>query len=112
MEVKITGGIGIGITRKLRRRMMSNSAWALLEELIKHRERRMYIHNEIQKVVLPFLEKYDLELIDLIGELNHAAWGLSVLNKDGIEKLKAELEVSNVKVRGRPLLGDPSSPPG
>lgn len=56
----------------------------------------MYIHEEIQKAVLPLLEKYDLELIDLIGELNHAAWELSVLNKAGIENLIAELEVPNV----------------
>lgn len=54
----------------------------------------MYIHEEIQKAVLPLLEKYDLELIDLIGELNHAAWELSVLNKAGIEKLIAELQAS------------------
>ena len=53
----------------------------------------MYIHEEIQKAVLPLLEKYDLELIDLIGELNHAAWELSVLNKAGIEKLIAELDL-------------------
>lgn len=51
----------------------------------------MYIHEEIQKAVLPLLDKYDLELMDLIGELNHAAWELSVLSKSGIEKLKAEL---------------------
>ena len=51
----------------------------------------MSIHNEIQKAVFPLLEKYDLELIDLIGELNHAAWELSVLNKAGIEKLIAKL---------------------
>lgn len=53
----------------------------------------MYIHEEIQAVVLPLLKKYDLELIDLIGELNHAAWELSVLNKTGIEKLTIELGV-------------------
>ena len=52
----------------------------------------MYIHEEIQKAVLPLLEKYDLGLIDLIGELNHAAWELSVLNKHGIDKLIAELD--------------------
>lgn len=51
----------------------------------------MYIHEEIQRAVLPLLEKYDLELIDLIGELNHAAWELSVLNKNGIKKLTEEL---------------------
>lgn len=100
MEVRIISGLGVEITRKLRRRMMNNAAWALLEELIKHRDRRMYIHNEIQKAVLPLLEKYDLEMIDLIGELNHAAWELSVLNKAGIEKLIVELEVSNAEVRG------------
>ena len=53
----------------------------------------MYIHEEIQKAILPLLEKYDLELIDLIGELNHAAWELSILNNAGIEKLIKELEV-------------------
>ena len=51
----------------------------------------MYIHEEIIKAVLPIIEKYDLELIDLIGEINHAAWELSVLNKNGIEKLSKEL---------------------
>lgn len=51
----------------------------------------MFIHEEIQKAVLPLLKKYDLELIDLIGEMNHAAWELSVLNKNGIEKLAKEL---------------------
>src|SRR4030067_1801004 len=53
----------------------------------------MCIHEEIQKAVLPLLEKYDLELIDLIGELNHAAWEISVLNKTGIENLITELRV-------------------
>lgn len=56
----------------------------------------MYIHEKIQRAVLPLLKEYDLELIDLLGEMNHAAWELSVLNKAGIEKLMAELEVSNV----------------
>ena len=51
----------------------------------------MYIHEEITKAVLPLLEKYDLELIDLIGEMNHAAWELSVLNKSGLDKLKIQL---------------------
>ena len=61
----------------------------------------MYIHEEIQKAVLPLLEKYDLELVDLIGEMNHAAWELSVLNKVGIENLIAEFkEVSNVELSG------------
>jgi len=53
----------------------------------------VYIHEEIQKAVLPLLSKYDLELIDLIGELNHAAWELSVLNKAGIQHLKDKLGV-------------------
>lgn len=52
----------------------------------------MYVHNEIQKAVLPLLKKYDLELIELIGELNHAAWELSFLNDRGIEMLIDELE--------------------
>ena len=61
----------------------------------------MYIHEEIQKAVLPLLEKYDLELVDLIGEMNHAAWGLSVFNRAGIENLIAELnEVPNVEGKG------------
>ncbi len=68
----------------------------------------MYIHNEIQKAVLPLLEKYDLELVELLGEMNHAAWELSVLNKAGIEKLIAELEVPNVELRGAALLRRPS----
>jgi hypothetical protein len=59
----------------------------------------MYIHEEIQQAVLPFLKKYDLELIDLIGELNMAAWKLSVLSKAGLEKLLTELEVRNVNWR-------------
>lgn len=53
----------------------------------------MYIHEEIQAAVLPLLKKYDLKLIDLIGELNHAAWELSVLNQTGIDKLIIELGV-------------------
>ena len=69
----------------------------------------MYIHEEIQKSVLPLLEKYDLELIDLIGELNHAAWELSVLNKSGIEKLKAELEAPNVELSERSAEGAKSA---
>lgn len=52
----------------------------------------MYIHEEIQAAVLPLLKKYDLELIDLIGELAHASWELSVLNEAGLEKLIKELE--------------------
>lgn len=51
----------------------------------------MYIHQEIEKAVLPLLKKYDMELIELIGEMNHAAWELSVLNKRGIEVLIDEL---------------------
>jgi hypothetical protein len=58
----------------------------------------MYIHEEIQRAGLPLLKKYDLELIDLIGELNHAAWELSVLSKAGIDKLIVELEVPNVEL--------------
>lgn len=50
----------------------------------------MYIHDQIITAVLPLIAKYDLELIDLIGEMNHAAWELSVLNKVGIDKLIAE----------------------
>lgn len=52
----------------------------------------MYIHEEITKAVLPLLEKYDLHLIDLIGEMNHAAWELSVLNEPGIKELIIKLE--------------------
>ena len=51
----------------------------------------MFIHEEIQKAVLPLLKKYDLELIDLLGEMNHAAWELSVLNDAGLKKLIADL---------------------
>lgn len=51
----------------------------------------MYIHQEIQKAVLPLLKKYDMELIDLIGEMNQAVWELSVLNQRGIEELIVEL---------------------
>lgn len=54
----------------------------------------LYIHEQILQAVLPLLETYDLELIDLIGELNHAAWELSVLNKSGIKKLIAKLEMA------------------
>ena len=61
----------------------------------------MFIHEEIQKAVLPLLKKYDLQLIDLLGEMNHAAWELSVLNDAGLQKLVAELnEMPNVKVTG------------
>lgn len=52
----------------------------------------MYIHEEIQLAVLPLLEKYDLGLLDLIGEMNHAAWELVPLSDAGIRKLRAELE--------------------
>lgn len=52
----------------------------------------MFIHDQIIMACLPILKKYDLELIDLIGEMNHAAWELSVLNKQGIDKLIVELE--------------------
>lgn len=51
----------------------------------------MYIHEQIIKAVLPLMEKYDLELIDLLGELAHAAFELSVLNEDGIKKLQEKL---------------------
>ena len=57
----------------------------------------MFIHEEIQKAVLPLIEKYDLELIDLIGEINHAAWELSVLNDAGLKKLIIELGVCVVE---------------
>ena len=61
----------------------------------------MFIHEEIQKAVLPLLKKYDLQLIDLVGEMNHAVWELSVLNYAGLQKLIAELnEMPNVQVRG------------
>lgn len=52
----------------------------------------MYIHEEIKFAVLPLLKKYKLELIDLVGEMNHAAWELSVLNKQGIQKLVDQAE--------------------
>lgn len=93
MNIVIKGGVGVEITRKMRHRMQNNAAWELLAALLQHRERRMYIHNEIQMAVLPLLKKYNLEIIDLIGELNHAAWELSVLTKDGIDKLEAKLLV-------------------
>lgn len=51
----------------------------------------MYIHEEIIKAVLPLIQKHDLELIELVGEINHAAWELSVLNEAGIERLEQEL---------------------
>ena len=57
----------------------------------------MYIHEEIQQAVLPLLKKHKLELIDLIGEMNHAAWELSVLNKNGIQKLVDQAEKAKVK---------------
>lgn len=31
----------------------------------------MYLHQEIQLAVLPLLQKYDLERIDLLGELQN-----------------------------------------
>ncbi len=52
----------------------------------------MYIHEEIQLAVLPLIKKYNLDLIDLIGEINHAAWEFMPLNKAGIERLHAELQ--------------------
>lgn len=90
MEVRIIGGVEI--TRKMRHRMMSNAAWELLEQLLLWRQRKMYIHEEILQAVLPLIKKYDLELIDLIGELNHAAFTLYPLNPSGIEKLIAQLD--------------------
>ena len=63
----------------------------------------MYIHEEITKAVLPLLEKYDLELIDLIGEMNHAAWELSVLNESGLAPLRDKLAVQNGESRNRLL---------
>ena len=51
----------------------------------------MYIHEQIQKAVLPLLEKYDLQLIELIGEMNQAAFNLSVLSEAGVQDLIAEL---------------------
>lgn len=53
----------------------------------------MYIYEEIQKAVLPLMKKHNIELIDLIGELNHAAWKLSVLNETGIASLIKDLKV-------------------
>ena len=53
----------------------------------------MYIHEKIIQAVLPLMDEYDLELIDLIGEMNHAAWELSVLNANGIAKLAAQSDV-------------------
>lgn len=51
----------------------------------------MFIHSEIQKLVLPLLDKYELNIIDLVGEMNHAAWELTTLNGRGIERLIVEL---------------------
>ena len=51
----------------------------------------MYMHNEILKSVLPLLKKYELTPLELIGEMNHAAWELSVLNARGVEILIDEL---------------------
>lgn len=53
----------------------------------------MYIHEEIQLAVLPLLKKYDLELIELIGEMNHAACELMPLNQNGLKRLHAELKM-------------------
>lgn len=52
----------------------------------------MYIHEEILQAVLPLIKKYDLELIDLIGEMAHAMHTIYPLNQAGIEKLIAELD--------------------
>lgn len=57
----------------------------------------MYIHEEIQQAVLPLLKKYDLELIDLIGEMAHAILELSVLNDAGIQKI---IEAKSVRDSG------------
>lgn len=53
----------------------------------------MFIHNAILKAVLPLLEKYDppLTVAEIIGEMNHAAWELSVLSDAGVQKLMVEL---------------------
>lgn len=51
----------------------------------------MFIHEEIMKSVLPLIAKHNLELIDLIGEMSHAAFELSVLSDVGIKRLTAEL---------------------
>lgn len=51
----------------------------------------MFIHEEIMKSVLPLLKKHDLELIDLVGEMAHASWELSVLSDVGLKRLTAEL---------------------
>jgi len=51
----------------------------------------MYIHEEIQAAVLPILKKHDLALIELVGEMNHAAFELSFLNPIALKKLADEL---------------------
>lgn len=52
----------------------------------------MYIHEEILLAVLPLMEKHDIGLLDLIGEMNHAAWELTPLSPAGIRALRGELE--------------------
>lgn len=56
----------------------------------------MFIHSQIQLAALELADKYDLSPLEIIGEMNHAAWELSVLNEQGIENLRADLE-SQVK---------------
>lgn len=52
----------------------------------------MYIHEEIQLAVLPLLEKHDLELLDLIGEMCHAAHDLVPLSEAGIRRRHTSLK--------------------
>lgn len=47
----------------------------------------MYIHQEVQAVLLPLLEKYDLSVNELIGLMNQAAAELATLNDVGLQKL-------------------------
>lgn len=54
----------------------------------------MYIHNEIQKAVLPLLKKYDLELIDLIGEMAHAMHIMATLKKEALIEMMNKLEAT------------------
>lgn len=52
----------------------------------------VYIHKEIQKAVLPLLEKYDLELIDLIGEMAHAMHIMASFKKEALIEMVKDLE--------------------
>lgn len=52
----------------------------------------MYIHEEIQLAVLRVAEKHKLGLLDMIGEMNHAAWEFAPLNARGIQSLYVELK--------------------